>query len=136
MHIAVIGMSFLSSLDGSEGTRIFLGFSCVLWVTPCHTDPLLSMASSMAGLQTCCMLDKHTEVKMLKIYLHKLSSKDQACLPEVDLIIGLYDLSHSLSLTPCISCPCLQSGSVLLTRFQSSFQPVAKSHFKVHNGLC
>lgn len=128
-------MSFLSSLDGSQGTRIFLGFCYILLVVSPHTGPLLSLASPVDGLQTCCILDKHVELKMLKICLHTLFLKEQSCFPEVDLIIGLCDPARSPSLSPCISCSFPQSGSVLLARFQSSLQPVAKGHFRVHKGL-
>lgn len=75
----LFSMSFLSFLKGSQGTRIFLGFYCVLGVVSCHTDPLLSMASPVDGLQTCRTLHKHMEVKILKIGLYKLSLKEQSC---------------------------------------------------------
>jgi len=93
------------------------------------------MASSVEGLQSCHRLDKQVEVRTLKLYLHKLSLKEQSYFPEVDLVIGLYVLACLLSLTLYSSCSLLQRGSVLLARFQSSFWPVAKSHYKVHKGL-
>lgn len=71
-------------------------FFFFLWMVSSNINPFLSMASPVDDLQACLTVDKNLEVKTLKTYLHKFSFKQQSCFPEADLVVGLYDLAHSL----------------------------------------